>query len=204
PALRARAGHIRAGGGCLALRGRHDDARAVRRSEPARVGRPDREDRALCPQRGRRDLPGLQRELHAPGLSGRLAVGGEAVPLPVPRRRVLRGRHRGRRSAAAAAVRARVARRCRQAAGEDPASPDAGRRHSVSRIVGAIGRWIGLRFELEDSVGAVLTHPVPAALEGRIGWWYVFGSATLAMFIVQVVTGVGLAMTYVPAPNSAY
>src|SRR4029078_6820513 len=26
----------------------------------------------------------------------------------------------------------------------------------------------------------------------------------LAMFIVQVVTGVGLAMTYVPAPNSAY
>ena len=74
----------------------------------------------------------------------------------------------------------------------------------MSRIVRAIGRWIGLRFELDDSVGAVLTHPVPAALEGRIGWWYVFGSATLAMFIVQVATGVGLAMTYVPAPNSAY
>jgi ubiquinol-cytochrome c reductase cytochrome b subunit len=74
----------------------------------------------------------------------------------------------------------------------------------VNRIVRAIGRWIGLRFELEDSVGAVLTHPVPAALEGRVGWWYVFGSATLAMFVVQVVTGVGLAMTYVPAPNSAY
>jgi len=74
----------------------------------------------------------------------------------------------------------------------------------VSRLVGAIGRWLGLRFELEDSVGAVLTHPVPAALEGPVGWWYVFGSATLAMFIVQVVTGVGLAMTYVPAPNSAY
>jgi hypothetical protein len=74
----------------------------------------------------------------------------------------------------------------------------------VSRLVRAIGRWLGLRFELEDSVGAVLTHPVPAALEGPVGWWYVFGSATLAMFIVQVVTGVGLAMTYVPAPNSAY
>lgn len=68
----------------------------------------------------------------------------------------------------------------------------------------ATGRWIGLRFELEDSVGAVLTHPVPAALAGPVGWWYVFGSATLAIFIVQVVTGVGLAMTYVPAPNSAY
>jgi ubiquinol-cytochrome c reductase cytochrome b subunit len=32
----------------------------------------------------------------------------------------------------------------------------------------------------------------------------VFGSATLAIFVVQVATGVGLAMTYVPAPNSAY
>jgi ubiquinol-cytochrome c reductase cytochrome b subunit len=74
----------------------------------------------------------------------------------------------------------------------------------VNRIVRAIGRWIGLRFELEDSVGAVLTHPVPAALARPVGWWYVFGSATLAMFVVQVATGVGLAMTYVPAPNSAY
>ena len=64
--------------------------------------------------------------------------------------------------------------------------------------------WLGERLELEDSVLAVLRHPVPAALDRPIGWWYVFGSATLAMFVVQVVTGVGLAMTYVPAPNSAY
>lgn len=64
--------------------------------------------------------------------------------------------------------------------------------------------WLGERLELEDSVLAVLRHPVPAALERPIGWWYVFGSATLALFVVQVVTGVGLAMTYVPAPNSAY
>lgn len=72
------------------------------------------------------------------------------------------------------------------------------------RPLGAIGRWLALRFELEDSVGAVLAHPVPAALDGPVGWWYIFGSATLTVFIVQVATGVGLAMTYVPAPNSAY
>jgi len=71
-------------------------------------------------------------------------------------------------------------------------------------ILGPIGRWLNLRFEPEDSVLAVLRHPVPAALERPVGWWYVFGSATLAVFIVQVVTGVGLAMAYVPAPNSAY
>ena len=74
----------------------------------------------------------------------------------------------------------------------------------IGRIVRAIGSWLELRFEFGDSVGAVLHHPVPAALERRVGWWYVFGSATLAIFIVQVATGVGLAMTYVPAPNSAY
>jgi ubiquinol-cytochrome c reductase cytochrome b subunit len=67
-----------------------------------------------------------------------------------------------------------------------------------------IGRWLEERLELEDSVFAVLRHPVPRGLERRIGWWYVFGSATLAVFIVQIVTGVGLAMTYVPAPNVAY
>lgn len=65
-------------------------------------------------------------------------------------------------------------------------------------------RWFGERLELEDSVLAVLRHPVPASLERPVGWWYVFGSATLAVFVVMVVTGVGLAMTYVPAPNSAY
>jgi ubiquinol-cytochrome c reductase cytochrome b subunit len=74
----------------------------------------------------------------------------------------------------------------------------------VASALGAVGAWLGERFELEDSVMAVLRHPVPRELERPIGWWYVFGSATLAIFVVQVVTGVGLAMTYVPAPNSAY
>jgi ubiquinol-cytochrome c reductase cytochrome b subunit len=65
-------------------------------------------------------------------------------------------------------------------------------------------RWLEDRLEFDATVFAVLRHPVPAALGGRIGWWYVFGATTLAVFIVQIVTGVGLAMTYVPAPNSAY
>jgi ubiquinol-cytochrome c reductase cytochrome b subunit len=68
----------------------------------------------------------------------------------------------------------------------------------------AVLRWLDERLELADSVLAVLRHPVPRALEGRIGWMYIFGSVTLAVFIVQIATGVGLAMTYVPAPNSAY
>ncbi len=74
----------------------------------------------------------------------------------------------------------------------------------MSRLLAAIGRWLALRVEPEDSVLAVLRHPVPAGLARPVGWWYVFGSATLAMFVVLVATGVALAMTYVPAPNSAY
>lgn len=70
--------------------------------------------------------------------------------------------------------------------------------------MGALWEWLNERLELQDSVLPVIRHPVPAALEGRVGWLYVFGSVTLALFIVQVVTGVALAMTYVPAPNSAY
>jgi len=75
---------------------------------------------------------------------------------------------------------------------------------AIGKVPGQIASWIGERFELEDSVMAVLRHPVPRELERPIGWWYVIGSATLAIFVIQVVTGVGLAMTYVPAPNSAY
>jgi ubiquinol-cytochrome c reductase cytochrome b subunit len=74
----------------------------------------------------------------------------------------------------------------------------------IAKTPGAIASWLGERFELEDSVMAVLRHPVPRELERPIGWWYVLGSATLAIFVMQVVTGIGLAMTYVPAPNSAY
>ncbi len=75
---------------------------------------------------------------------------------------------------------------------------------AIAKMPDQIATWLGERFELEDSVMAVLRHPVPRELERPVGWWYVLGSATLAIFVMQVVTGVGLAMTYVPAPNSAY
>ncbi len=70
--------------------------------------------------------------------------------------------------------------------------------------MGLLWRWLNDRLELEDSIFPLLRHPVPAGLEARVGWFYVFGSVTLALFVVQVVTGVALAMTYVPAPISAY
>jgi ubiquinol-cytochrome c reductase cytochrome b subunit len=59
--------------------------------------------------------------------------------------------------------------------------------------------WFDDRIGWSDSIMPIVTHPVP-----KVNWWYVLGSATLIAFIVQVVTGVALAFTYVPAPNAAY
>ncbi len=63
-----------------------------------------------------------------------------------------------------------------------------------------IWRWWDDRLGFTRSVKPIVEHPVPP----NLNWWYVLGSATLIAFIVQVVTGVALAFSYVPAPNSAY
>lgn len=49
-------------------------------------------------------------------------------------------------------------------------------------------------------VKPLMDHKVPPESK----WAYVFGSATLFSFVLQVVTGVALATTYVPSTNDAY
>src|SRR5256885_8325372 len=60
--------------------------------------------------------------------------------------------------------------------------------------------WIDDRLGFSKAIWPIIAHPVPRATN----WWYVLGSATLVAFIFQIITGVALAFTYVPAPNSAY
>ncbi len=47
---------------------------------------------------------------------------------------------------------------------------------------------------------ALAKHPVPP----DTGWWYVFGSATVVAFIIQVVTGMALATAYISSTGEAY
>jgi ubiquinol-cytochrome c reductase cytochrome b subunit len=60
--------------------------------------------------------------------------------------------------------------------------------------------WLNDRTGLGDLMGPMAVHPVPPAAR----WKYVFGSATLAAFILQVVTGIGLATIYVSSTGGAY
>jgi len=47
---------------------------------------------------------------------------------------------------------------------------------------------------------ALAKHPVPP----DTGWWYVFGSATVVAFMIQVVTGMVLATSYISSTGQAY
>jgi menaquinol-cytochrome c reductase cytochrome b subunit len=60
--------------------------------------------------------------------------------------------------------------------------------------------WLEERSGLIGGLRYFLFRKVP----GDSGWWHTLGSATLTAFLVQLGTGVILAMYYKPDPNSAY
>lgn len=70
---------------------------------------------------------------------------------------------------------------------------------SKNRIQRAL-HWLEDRFGLGALISPMLRHPVPK----QAGWWYVFGSVTLTAFLIQVVTGVALAFSYIPSASQAH
>lgn len=74
----------------------------------------------------------------------------------------------------------------------------------VKNGVFATLNWLESRLELRQSVLPIMRHPVPAEVAQRKGWWYVFGSVTMTFFMLQVVTGVCLALVYEPTAEAAY
>ncbi|MDG2054748.1 MAG: cytochrome b N-terminal domain-containing protein [Phycisphaerales bacterium] len=61
--------------------------------------------------------------------------------------------------------------------------------------------WFDDRLEVTKTIWpATAGHTVPANAK----WWYVFGSATMAMFMLQLVTGICLALVYVPSADHAW
>jgi ubiquinol-cytochrome c reductase cytochrome b subunit len=67
-----------------------------------------------------------------------------------------------------------------------------------------VGRWLDARLHARETLMPMLRHPVPRKVAGPMGWWYVFGSASLTLLIIQILTGIGLSLVYVPAADKAY
>ena len=58
---------------------------------------------------------------------------------------------------------------------------------------------------LDDRLGiSVLLSPMKHIAPQDSKWWYVFGSATLVAFVVQVASGVALAFSYISSSSQAY
>src|SRR5947199_9206343 len=68
----------------------------------------------------------------------------------------------------------------------------------------AVGEWLDARLGFRESLLPMLTHPIPRGAAGPLGWWYVFGSASMTFLVRQVLTGVALALVYVPTTDKAF
>lgn len=64
----------------------------------------------------------------------------------------------------------------------------------------ALYRWLNQRLDLAGVRRSLLDREVPDPLT----WWHTLGSASLAVFVLQAVTGVVLATYYAPSPAHAY
>ncbi|HUK56928.1 MAG TPA: cytochrome b N-terminal domain-containing protein [Nitrospiria bacterium] len=60
--------------------------------------------------------------------------------------------------------------------------------------------WLDRRLRLRPIEEMLLSEPIP----GGTSWVYVFGSATLFLFFLQLLTGMFLAIYYAPTPDHAY
>ena len=61
--------------------------------------------------------------------------------------------------------------------------------------------WVELRLGLVTPLTEAATHPTPA---NSASWLYVFGSAATVLLILQVATGILLALVYSPSANEAW
>src|SRR5580698_3745497 len=70
----------------------------------------------------------------------------------------------------------------------------------MKRLFNSIVQWTDDRLGISALIGGPMKHLVPR----DAGCLYVFGSATLVAFIVQVLSGVALAFAYIPSASQAY
>jgi ubiquinol-cytochrome c reductase cytochrome b subunit len=65
----------------------------------------------------------------------------------------------------------------------------------------AVGDWLNDRLQIGPTIREAMFHRVPRS---SASWWYVFGSSAFLLLILQVVTGICLALVYVPSGAQAW
>src|SRR5215468_10487186 len=107
---------------------------------------------------------------------------------------------RDRRRAGSSSMSTRSARASSgSAAASCPPSP--ARCEARVSLIRSVSQWLEERAGLGAAVRPVMEHQVPRS---SASWWYVFGSATLTLFIMQIATGICLALVYLPSADQAY
>jgi len=61
--------------------------------------------------------------------------------------------------------------------------------------------WLERRLQVEGPIKDAVLHKVP---RNTASWWYVFGSAAFTLLMLQIVTGILLALVYVPSAAQAW
>src|SRR5215472_6629693 len=69
------------------------------------------------------------------------------------------------------------------------------------RLIHKFAQWCDLRLQVGNSIRRTAEHSVP---RDTASWFYVFGSAALTVFALQLVTGILLALIYVPSAGEAW
>src|ERR1700756_5133806 len=65
----------------------------------------------------------------------------------------------------------------------------------------ALYAWFDSRLQLGEPIKEMALHPVP---NKTASWFYVFGSAAFVLLMLQIVTGILLALVYVPSAGQAW
>src|ERR1700690_348126 len=69
------------------------------------------------------------------------------------------------------------------------------------RLIASIAKWLDARLQLGSTIRETAQHAVPRE---TASWFYVFGSPAFVVFLLQIVTGILLALIYVPSAGEAW
>jgi ubiquinol-cytochrome c reductase cytochrome b subunit len=69
------------------------------------------------------------------------------------------------------------------------------------RLIEKVGSWLDSRLKVGSTIRETAQHPVP---RNTASWFYVFGSAAITIFMLQIFTGILLALIYVPSAGEAW